>query len=154
MLNYQKIIKESNTFADNHIQINSFGNGDLWELVERNKLQDFVYPLLWLQDGNVNIVGKEINFNFQVLAVDQVLNGEENENFVKSSMIEILLDYMAYFVQTKLYDSEGNRILFDVVKSGNIDTFTERFDDTLTGGAMSISFKTPYKYDKCKIPLI
>ena len=92
MLTYQRIIKESEKFANLHNQINSFGNGDLWEVIERNKLQDFVYPLLWLQDGASSVQDKLLTFNFNVLAVDQVLNGEVNENFVKSSMHQILLD--------------------------------------------------------------
>lgn len=152
MLTYQRIIKESENFANLHNQINSFGNGDLWEVIERNKLQDFVYPLLWLQDGTSTIQDKQLIFNFNVLAVDQVLNGEENENFVKSSMHQILLDYLAYFDQTFLNDIEGNRIKFKIQRTSTLTSFTERFNDTLTGWNMSVAFTTPFIYNKCNIP--
>lgn len=154
MLSYQKIILESQTFANNHQQINSFGNGDLWETVQRDKLQAFNYPLLWMQDNGSTIQDKAIFFNFNVLALDQVLNGEENENFVKSSMHQILLDYMAYFRHVILYDIDGDRIKFDLQLSANLTSFTERLPDELTGWVMTVSFKTPFNYNKCNIPEI
>jgi len=154
MLSYQKIILESQTFANNHQQINSFGNGDLWETVQRDMLQAFNYPLLWMQDNGSTIQDKAIFFNFNVLAIDQVLNGEENENFVKSSMYQILLDYMAYFRHVILYDANGDRIKFDLQLTANLTSFTERFNDELTGWVMTVSFKTPFNYNKCNIPEI
>ena len=153
MLNYQKIILESEAFATSHLQINSFGNGDLWEVVERDKLQAFNYPLLWLQDNGSSVQDKAIFINFNVLVIDQVLNGEENENFVKSSTYQILLDYLAYFDRTKLYDVNGERIKFDIQRTSNLTSFTERFNDELTGWVMTVSFKTPFDYNKCNIPL-
>lgn len=152
MLTYERIIKESSDFVSSHDQINSFGNGDLWEVIERNKFQDFVYPLLWLQDGTSSIQDKLITFNFNVLAIDQVLNGEVNENYVKSSMHQLLLDYLAYFDQTFLTDVDGNRIKFKITRTASLTSFTERFDDELTGWNMSVSFTTPFTYSKCVIP--
>ena len=111
-LNYEKIINESKDFADRHDQINSFGNGDLFEIVEEkngHSLQDYNYPLLWLQDGTSNINSNELTFSFNVIVLDQVLNGEENENYVKSSMHQLLLDYLAYFDKTTLCDVDGNK---------------------------------------------
>jgi len=153
MLTYERIIKESKTFAEDHQQINSFGNGDLWELIEQDQLQDQVYPMLWLQDGGSSVEGKVLTFTFNVLAVDQVLNGEVNEKFVKSSMHQILLDYLAYFDRNRLYDIEGNKILFKLRRTSSLTSFTERFGDSLTGWNMSVTFTTPFVYNSCNIPL-
>ena len=68
IITYNQIMKEFKTFATNHKQINSFGNGDLWEVVERDKLQAFNYPLLWMQDNGSSVQDKAITFNFNVLA--------------------------------------------------------------------------------------
>jgi len=152
MLNYERIIEESRTFANSHQQINSFGNGDLWELVQRDKLQAYNYPLLWMQDNGSTVQDKAVFFNFNIFGIDQVLNGEENENFVKSSMHQILLDYLAYFKQIVLTDIDGNRIKFDLQLTANLTSFTERFNDELTGWVMTVSFKTPFTYNKCNIP--
>jgi len=152
-LSYEKIILESKTFADNHYQINSFGNGDLWEIVEKDKLQDFTYPLLWMQDGTSSINSKDLVFNFNLIVLDQVLNGEENENFVKSSMHQLLLDYLAYFDRSVLYDIDGTRIAYKIERTATAQSFTEKYDDILTGWNMSISFSTPFSYNKCNIPI-
>lgn len=152
MLTYERIIKESQAFAEAHAQINSFGNGDLWELTERNNLQDFNYPRLFMVDGGVSINEKLLTYSFNVLALDQVLNGETNENFVKSSMLQLVLDWMAWFEQTKFTDSEGNKIIVNLTRSATADSFTERFDDILTGWNISVSITTPFLYNKCNIP--
>ena len=153
MLSYEKIILESQAFADSHEQINEFNNGDLWECVEKNQLQDWTYPLLFMQDNGSQVNERSVTFSFNVLAMDQVLNGEVNENYVKSSMHQILLDYLAYWEQTTLTDIDGNRIKFDLQRSASFQSFTERFDDVLTGWTMSVTFTTPFKYNKCNIPL-
>ncbi len=154
MLNYEKIILESQTFADNHIQINSFGNGDLWEIIERDKLKDFTYPMLWIQDSKFGTSNGVAYFSFQVLALDQVLNGEVNENFVKSSMLELLFDYVSYFKQCRFYDAAGNKLPFKISIENSGQTFTEKYNDILTGGNISVRFDVPLTFNKCKIPMI
>ena len=152
MLNYEKIILESQTFAGNHLQINSFGNGDLWEIIESDKLQDFTYPMLWVQDSNFGTSNGVAFFSFSILALDQVINGEVNENFVKSSMIEILFDYVSYFKQSIFYDVAGNKLPFKISVENSGQTFTENYNDILTGGNISVRFDVPLRFNKCKIP--
>ena len=55
ILTYNQILKEFKTFATNHKQIENFGNGDLWEIVEHNQLADFNYPLFWVADQPANL---------------------------------------------------------------------------------------------------
>jgi hypothetical protein len=153
MLTYEKIIKESRDFATNHNQISSFDNGDLWEVVQHNKLQDYSYPLIFMNDGVSNVAQGVVTFAFNILAVDQVINGEVNENFVKSSMHQILLDYLAYFKHTYLYDIEGSKLTFKIESTAQMNSFTERFTDTLTGWNMSVTFRIPFDASKCNIPL-
>ena len=45
ILTYNQIIKEFKDFANAHKQIQNFGNGDLFEITERNQLLDYNYPL-------------------------------------------------------------------------------------------------------------
>lgn len=142
-------------FAKKHLQINSFGNGDLWEVIEKSNtsksFDDFTYPLLWAQDGSVGF-GDNINtFSFQMLAMDQTLNGEVNENFVKSSMVEILNDFVSYFRKTKFTDVEGNRLSFKF-SATSADSYTERFNDILTGYNLQVTFTIPNAPNACKIP--
>jgi hypothetical protein len=153
MLTYEKIIKESKDFATNHVQISSFDNGDLWEVIESNTLQNYSYPLLFMNDGQSTLNQGVLTFAFNILAVDQVLNGEVNENFVKSSMHQLCLDYLAYFKHTYMYDVEGTKLTFRIEPTASLVSFTERFNDTLTGWNMSVIFRIPFDASKCNIPL-
>lgn len=154
MITYERIILELQKFAKTHKQINEFGNGDLWELAQNNKLADFTFPLLWVQDNGFNVSDNNGTFSFNILAIDQVLNGEVNENFVKSNMLQILIDLMAYFRRVSFTDAGGNPLFFKASKSANFNSFTERFEPSLTGWSGTFNFNIFINYDKCTIPLI
>ena len=64
--------KLSETFAINHKQISTFGNGDLWEIVEHNQLADFNYPLFWVADQPANLGNGDFTWNFNIMAMDLV----------------------------------------------------------------------------------
>lgn len=145
-ITYNQIISEFETFATNHKQINEFANGDLWEVVQHNKLTDFTYPLLFVTDSPAALGDGEITNSFNVLVMDQA--NEDIENEVKSDTLLILLDFIAYF--EKLYRDNWKYV--SIQKSGSVEPFTERFDDTLTGWTININLKQPLQYDECQIP--
>ena len=147
-ITYNQIIKQFQDLATSHRQINEFGNGDLWEIVQHDSLlKDFNYPLLFVQDSPVSVGEGFITSSFNVLVMDKANEGTV-ETEVKSDTLLILLDVIAYF--EKLYTDNWKFVKME--KNGSIDSFTERFDDTLTGWTMSISFKQPLDYDNCQIP--
>jgi hypothetical protein len=114
------MIKEFQDFATAHKQINEFGNGDLWEIVQHDSLlKDFNYPLLFVQDSPASI----------------------GDGFITNG-------FNAYF--EKLYTDNWKFV--SIEKSGSISSFTERFDDTLTGWTMSMQLKQPLEYNECQIP--
>ena len=84
IITYNQIIKEFNDFADAHKQIQTFGNGDLWEIAERNQLLDFNYPLLWVADQPATMGDGTFTWNFQILTMDLVNKNEDNENDVRA----------------------------------------------------------------------
>ena len=106
-----------------------------------------------MNDGQSTVGQGVVTFTFNILSIDQVLNGEVNENFVKSSMHQILLDYLAYFKHTYLYDIEGSKLTFKIESAATMQSFTERFNDVLTGWNMSVVFRIPFDASKCNIPL-
>lgn len=145
-ITYNQIITQFETFATNHKQISEFGKGDLWEVVQHNKLTDFTYPLLFVTDNGASVGNGDITNSFNVLVMDQA--NEEVEVEVKSDTLLILLDLLAYF--DKLYTDNWKYVT--ITKSGNVESFTERFDDTLTGWTINIDLKQPLQYDECQIP--
>jgi hypothetical protein len=153
ILTYNQIIKEFNDFADAHKQIQNFGNGDLWEITERNQLLDYNYPLLWVVDQPANLGDGVFTWNFNIITMDLVNKDESNENDVKSDMIQVLLDLIAYLEQkTNTTDNNVNWLQVQLIRTGTFTSFTERFEDELTGWGMSIGLRIPFNYDSCNIP--
>lgn len=153
ILTYNQIIKEFNDFADAHLQIENFGNGNLFEVVEHNQLKDFNYPLLWVVDQPSSIGDGTFAWSFQVLAISLVQKDESDENEVKSDMAQVLLDMVAYFEQRFTTSNNVDWTKVNIERTGTMTSFTERFEDELTGWACSISFKMPYNYDNCNLPI-
>jgi hypothetical protein len=147
-ITYNQMIKEFQDFAAAHKQINEFGNGDLWEVVQHDSLlKDFNYPLLFVQDSPASIGDGFITNGFNILVMDKANEGTV-ETEVKSDTLLILLDTIAYF--EKLYTDNWKFVKIE--KTGSISSFTERFDDTLTGWTMSMQLKQPLEYNECQIP--
>ena len=153
ILTYNQILKEFKTFATNHKQIENFGNGDLWEIVEHNQLTDFNYPLLWVADQPANLGDGTFTWNFNVMAMDLVNKDESNENDVKSDMCQVLLDCVSYFEQKTATSNNVDWLKVNLVRSGTLTSFTERFSDELTGWGMNIGFRLPFSYNNCDLPI-
>ena len=147
-ITYNQMIQQFQEFANAHRQINEFGNGDLWEVVQHDSLlKDFNYPLLFVQDSPASIGDGFITNSFNILVMDKANEGTV-ETEVKSDTLLILLDTIAYF--EKLYTDNWKFV--SIEKTGSISSFTERFDDTLTGWTMSMQLKQPLEYNECQIP--
>lgn len=146
-ITYNQIIKQFEDFATAHRQINQFKTGDLWEIVQKETLAELNYPMLFLQDSPASIGEGFITNSFNILVMDKANEGTV-ETEVKSDTLLILLDTIAYF--EKLYTDNWKFVKIE--KSGSISSFTERFDDTLTGWTMSMQLKQPLQYDECQIP--
>lgn len=146
-ITYNQIIKQFEDFANAHKQINEFKTGDLWEVVQKETLAELNYPMLFLQDSPANIGEGFITNSFNILVMDKANEGTI-ETEVKSDTLLILLDTIAYF--EKLYTDNWKFVKIE--KSGSISSFTERFDDTLTGWTMSMQLKQPLEYNECQIP--
>jgi hypothetical protein len=146
-ITYNQIIQEFQDFATAHRQINEFKVGDLWEIVQKESLAELNYPMLFVQDSPASIGDGFITNAFNILVMDKANEGTI-ETEVKSDTLLILLDTIAYF--EKLYTDNWKFVKIE--KSGSISSFTERFDDTLTGWTMTMSLKQPLAYDECQIP--
>ena len=146
-LTYNQIIKTLNDFATSHYQINEFGNGDLWEVIQHDQQKDFNYPLLWVQDQPNTTTQGEIEMVFRCFFINLVQKDESNENEVKSDMQQCCLDLLAFWKKQTDYRT----VSIDVNTS--LTSFTERFNDELTGWWIDIKISQQFNYDKCSIPM-
>jgi hypothetical protein len=134
------------TFATDHKQINDFGNGDLWELTEKETPR--TYPLMWVQVGDTSIDGNTQIDNYTVLFCDQTHSDESDENEVLSDQKSIALDFLAWLK----FDDSIN-VYNNVIYTSSLSPFTERFEDTLSGWVMTVQIKQPMQYNSCDIPI-
>jgi hypothetical protein len=152
-VSYNQVIKQLNDFATNHKQVKSFGNGDLWEVVQHDQLTNFNYPLLWVVDQAASMGDGDFTWNFQVIVMDIVRKDESNENEVKSDCVQILIDLVAYFEQLNNELNNVNWNQVQLVRSGSVELFTERFEDELSGASVQLGLRFPQNYNYCEVPI-
>lgn len=156
MTSYKKIIAYNKAFADAHHQIETFENGELWQSGSHNQQPTFKYPLMFLQDLPHSSPDRQYVYRFRAWFRDKTpalkrkeanttLNSNYNE--VKSRMIEVAKDFIAYWVRQTDYP------VITVEKSFNITTFVMDGDDMCTGCYVDIGIVDPFDYNECVIPM-
>ncbi len=146
-------------YSESHLQINSFGVGDAWELVESftqtngvigedgTVIPNRTYPVMWVEVNGSNLSGNQLTDNYTIYFADLVNKDERNEAEVLSDMKQLCLDLAAYFKQDEDYESNMN-----VSLEFTLDDFTEKFNDEVAGWQMSLQITQPYLYNECAIP--
>lgn len=138
-------------FATRHLQVNSFYFGDLSEI--GNDVQ-FQYPLLAIIPSDVRMVKSnqsynQIEYRFVVVGGDLLNADRSNESEVRSDILQILQDLISEFNQAAFYNNNTIIINSDAI----FKPFIERFDDLITGFAVNVSIKVPYRTTPCDAPL-
>src|SRR3990167_583685 len=145
MVTLKQINKHLNAFADSHLQIHSYGFGDLWEIATSGTTN---YPLMWVEPTGSSVRKGEVEYKFRVLIMDLVQKGEGDEVDVLSDMHRIGVDIVTEMRQGGLAGTYEWELFGDV----SMDDFTERFDDEVTGWTINITIKTDWDYNQCSIP--
>jgi hypothetical protein len=139
-----QLIKIFNDFADSHLQINSFGFGEIWEANGNPKTTGNT-PTLWVFPIQSTINDNTIVFSFDDRCWDLVTKGEANENDVLSDTHQILVDFVNYIKNSS----------FEYITSGSpsCTPFTEQLADDVTGWQCSIDIEVNKIDSDCQIPL-
>lgn len=144
---YNQIVKLFSDIADNHYQIHSFGNGDLWETMESNQAAHKKFPLLWIRPINSSIELPFLTIHMGIAVMDLVNTDESNENEVLSDMLLIMSDIKALLSEPTYTNT------FIMGKGSTLTPFTERFTAKVTGWAMELDVKMLWNKDRCAIPI-
>lgn len=137
-----QVVTQLEAIATAHYQINSFGFGDIFEI---NTSGDINYPLMWLVHDSVAINGGLQTFKFNLIFCDVVKNGEVNETEVLNDQLEIAKDVIA---QLKHKDYQWDFLGQNI----NLDSFTERFVDSVAGYSFEFELEMPFDSNRCSIP--
>ena len=143
MIGHNEIVKLLEDIATNHYQIRGFGFGDPWEYLASETPKT---PIMWGMLGNTSRTDKEITYNYKLLVMDLVKRDESDENEVLTDTQKIIFDVIAILNSISYNDS------FILSVGNTIEPFTERFDNSVSGWAVDVTFRLPFENDLCQIP--
>jgi len=140
---FKNIIKDLETFCDEHKQINSFNWGELSEV----STKDMNYPSVFVQPVPGAIVGTMMMLSFEVYVFDVTKQDRSNLLEVMSDMLLVGNDIISQY-----FDDE-DEFDFTLDEDGvTITPFEAKFDDYTAGWIFDINIEVANSYNTCAIP--
>jgi hypothetical protein len=162
MINYKNIIDDFKLLVEKHKQLNSFGTGDIRQLIyltQEIKGNDNttdsapVYPLMYVipqpatRDENFN------TFSFNIVVAD-IMNtknyNDETELF--SDTYQICEDIVAQFKYSVTSAQGDYEDKYDINLPVTISPFSEAYDDLLIGWTISLDIIVSNPLNRCIAP--
>jgi len=143
MISLNQFISLLKTISDAHLQLKTFGEGDVWEIGAYAPVQ---YPLMWAMPQPSSTSQKLLNMKFSLIFADIVYHDKSNEQDVLSDTQQIALDILAQLNAPEYADQ------FILDPSAQLTPFTEKFDDDVAGWKVDINIKVNYLLDRCAVP--
>jgi len=140
-----QLIKIFSDFADSHLQINSFGFGEVYEANGNPKVTGNT-PTLWIYPTQATPLENTTIYSFDVRCWDLVTKGEENENDVLSDCQQTLFDFIQFIKHNAIFD-------INVSGDPSMTPFTEQLADDVTGWECSIDIEVNSINSDCMIPM-
>ena len=166
MVRYKTIIEDFRTICDKHLQIRSFGVGDLRQLgyfLQLNTDDDKVkgenkdskspkYPLVFIVPQPINRDRRTIQYSFNVLVMDIIKDDMTNEIDVHNDTLMIAEDILAQFGYGTT-ENDGNYYdKYEIITPTSITPFSESFDDYVSGVNLSLNLLIDSPLDRCIAP--
>lgn len=143
-----KFYNEFKAIAEDHLEINSFGYGDDFE-INYQKQSNAKMPQMWVQHINsqVNLGRNSGNDQrrFVVFIYDLVRQDEDNLVSIWNATELILIDVC------RLFNYRSGE--YKLVNSPIITPFSERFADNVAGSFCELVIQTPEITGYCEIPI-
>jgi hypothetical protein len=143
LVNYKLILQDFKEIAEKHLQINSFGYGDITQLtmdVETKK--EPKYTRMYVLPADTILNQNELTYNFQIIIADRLEDDYSNQKDVLNDTLEICKD-----VFTVIYLSE-----YESVWGATCEPFLERYETILCGWLLNITLTQPFDYNRCDLP--
>jgi hypothetical protein len=163
MINYKKIIDDFALLADKHKQINSFGTGDIRQLIyltqqiegkDNTKNSAPIYPLLYVIPSVVSRGEQQITYSLNVVIAD-IMNTKnyDIETDLVSDTLQIAEDIVAQFKYSVTQAQGDYEASYDLVLPTNISPFSEAYDDILVGWTISLQIVIDDPLNRCVSPI-
>ena len=158
MFSINQIHKKFSDFATAHLQINSYGFGDLSEIGQSvaaytvnkdNGTNNITYPSMWVTPQPSSIERHFLRLNFMCLFYDLVNQNEDNSIEVISDTLQMANDFIQYLRTTTNEDN------FDIDNeyTFQLTPFKDRFNDDVTGWQLDLQLNIINLNDSCNLPI-
>lgn len=142
-VNYKQIIQDFKEIADAHLQINSFGFGELEQITMDNETKEEpIYTKMYLIPDTTVFDQNQMTFNFKVFILDRINEDYSNQKDVMSDTLEIVKDVFTVLYLSE-YESEWN---------ATVNPFLEKYETILGGWVMDLQLTQPFDYNRCVLP--
>lgn len=141
---YKQILDDWQSFADNHLQINSFGYGD--ETLLTNDIETKVeplYPRIYFVPQKTRLSQNHMHITWRVMVVDKLEDDLSNQVEVLSDTLEIAKDFYS-----KAYLSD-----YDVDWDATLEPWLEQTETILAGWTLTVSIQQKFDYNRCVLPI-
>jgi hypothetical protein len=137
------------TIATNHPVIQGFYTHRLDEL-DAGKITIDKYPLLYAQVTGLSADNGMVEFEFELIVADYVIEEEEpNLTSVYNDTFLILMDVVNEFVMSAVSSQVNIDASVDLPLLAQ--PFTARFANILTGWSMDLRIRTPFPINLCDV---
>jgi len=140
---YKQILVDWEQFADAHEQINSFGFGDITQLVNNiDTKQEPLYPRIYFQPQTTSLQENHMHMRWRVIVCDIINDDLSNQVDIWSDTLEIAKDFYA-----KAYLSD-----YEVDWNASLTPWYENEQTRLGGWTFEVSINQKYDYNRCVLP--
>jgi len=154
-INYKQILADLGSIAYHHPQINSYGFGDLAQCTnDLQTKQEPKYTRMYVVPNQVRLNENHLHYSFSIIIMDRVDEDQSNQSEVMSDTLRTVMDVWTILLQS--YTSQQGNFSWYLVVDENPDIlpFLERFETTLGGWTLNVSFQVAFNYDSCTPPVI
>jgi hypothetical protein len=142
-MTYNQILADIEAWANNHLQIQTFGNGEEWEVNGTIKAGT-LYPIFFAVPVSSQTFENTIQRTFRVFCFGQVKKDKTNENEILSDTESIVHDFVKYLK----YDNDDIGIIGDP----SMTPFKEDFGDFCAGWECELIIETNFANGQCDAP--
>lgn len=155
---FDNVVSSLLNICRDHPFVNQVEHGDPWEISPDGGV---IYPLCMVVPTSINALDSQVQYNFNIICMDLVEPGEDNELRVLSQTSRILLDIIAWFKRGGRAFSKGGSThpyqdtnpFYDytneIQTTYTLEPFTEKFTDNVSGWNMQFSITMQYDYSVC-----
>lgn len=138
-----QIVQMIRGIAENHSQIQTFGEGDIYDFVDNGG--EIKYPVCWAVFQTATSGKGFVEYDFLLLFADILLEDKSNALQIQSDSALVALDFLSKLKLEPGFD-------FTISDNVSIDPFEERFNDFAAGVSIPLKIKTPFPLDLCSFP--